>query len=157
MPENHQKTPDEILRSIREHRNGRDQATGELARLQDRLDLTGDDVTRVLLQCGYALGWVHASLRRPAQLRAEALAWTVIGELFTAPGRPFVIRTDETAFTRGDPSRPGYRQALKDSGLVPPDQLALVGDDPLPDPGGRYIVGGDGIPYGPFPPEETRP
>jgi hypothetical protein len=108
MTEIHEKTPDEILLAIRQNRDGHEQASGELATLQARLDLSAagePDVARVLLQCGYALGWVHASLRRPAQLRAEALAWTVVGELFAQPGRPFMIRTDETAFTRpGSPA-----------------------------------------------------
>jgi hypothetical protein len=83
------KTPAEIIGSIRERRDGQDQARGDLAALQSALeehgqalaDLDRDDLARIYLQCGYALGYRHGSAFRGPQLRLRALAWLVVDEL----------------------------------------------------------------------------
>jgi hypothetical protein len=74
------KDPADIIRAIRTQRNGEEQASGDLASLQAGL---GDaDMTRIMLQCGYALGYCHSAMGQPPHLKPAALAWTAVAELF---------------------------------------------------------------------------
>jgi hypothetical protein len=73
------KAPAEIITAIRERRNGDDQALGELATLQAAF---GDaEITRIVMQCAYALGYRRAATIGDPELRFGALAWVVIEEL----------------------------------------------------------------------------
>jgi hypothetical protein len=75
-------SPAEILEAIRLRRNGDEQAMGDLSGLQEAFG--DEELTRILIQCGYALGYHHAAEGKPYQLKPGALAWVVIEELFGA-------------------------------------------------------------------------
>jgi hypothetical protein len=73
------KRPADILAAIRANRNGAEQASGQLAALQAALG--DDELCRIDMQVGYALGYCHSTLGQPPDLAAAALAWTAAAEM----------------------------------------------------------------------------
>jgi hypothetical protein len=138
--------PVALIEAIVTRRNGDDQALGDLAELQR---LFGDsEVTRMVAQCAYALGHQRGASGMAAELKPAALAWGVAMEVLLArwrdPADP--DHTDPAAIATARHMREWLR-----------GEQTHPGEADEPEAGERYIVGGDGVPYGPFPPERPAP